>query len=1241
MNIRFAAHNGQSNILTLLFLLLSCGFVEAQYAGGNGRGDFSQKKILCGEVPSIQITENSDVPNDGFVCDNSSVTLTVSGSSTYVWSTGSTSTSINETPMATTTYTVTATSASGCTATTSKTITVNPVNSAGAASSTSALCVNSVMTNITHTTTSATGIGAATGLPPGVSANWASSVITISGTPSATGTFNYSIPLTGGCGSASATGTIQVVATSVILVQVSETSGVANNDGITCAGNSVTLGTSGGTYLWSGSQTTASITVSPSSTATYTVTVTDSNNCTATAATTISVEPLPSASVSVSETSGATSNDGIICAGTSSTLIASGGTTYSWSTGGTTAVISATPSVTTTYTVTVTNANNCSVTSSRTITVAPLPEITVSSKTDITCNGASNGSLSLNVTGGNGSPVYAWSNMATTPGLSGLSAGTYTVTVTNSGNCSSTASATISEPPVLAATKTQKNLCTGFINGKISLSVTGGTTPYSYLWSNAATIEDLSGLNTGSYTVTVTDANNCTATASATLTSGTPPLPVFSPGETSGSQVNDGNICAGAVVNLSADEWDVYNWSTGSSGASLDVAPYCTTTYTVTVSDSYGCISSGSFTVNVKNKPSVSSLSPLSGSTGTTITINGLFLDEVTQVKFNNVPGTNLTVVSPTQLTVVLPAPGMQQITLVSDCGNVTVLNTSPVVSSFTPSTGVPGTIITVSGSNLDQLVSATVGTKDAVIIEKSASMAKLIVMPGAVTGSLSVTTATSTVTATGNFTVGITPYPYIQQGSKQAGSSLNTLLATSVVVSSDGNTAVIGGPGDSSNKGAAWVYVRNGTSWSLQSKLVGTGSAGASRQGTSVAVSTDGNTVVSGGPGDNNNSGAVWVFIRNSSGWSQMGNKLTGTGASGAAQQGTSVALSADGNTLAVGGVADDNFAGALWAYERLDNQWAQIGDKVVGAGAIGKARQGASIGLSADGKMMAWGGYQDNNRLGAVWVYLRNECIWNQQGGKLVGTGGSAQAWQGYSVALSADGKTLLSGGCNDNNLAGATWVYTSNGSSWTQQARLVGTLSGTSARQGYSASLSADGNTVMSGAFGDDSNKGSVWIFKKTGGTWTQQGAKMRGTGANGPAKQGTSVSVSANGSTAIVGGPTDNSNRGAFWIYTPVQSSLSGIHSLVEDRNELSAGFRLDQNIPNPVADHTSVSFFMPDAGSAEWKITDMSGRVVLLLQREYPSGENMEVFDLNGFSGIYYYCLKTSSGILTRKMIAGQ
>ncbi|HQV97874.1 MAG TPA: hypothetical protein PLE29_09435, partial [Saprospiraceae bacterium] len=139
-------------------------------------------------------------------------------------------------------------------------------------------------------------------------------------------------------------------------ITVAETSGTTNNDGNICAGASATLTASGGTsYIWSTAATTAGISVTPTGTTTYTVTVTNTNGCTDTEVTTITVNPLPTAAISIAETSGTTNNDGIICTGATSTLTASGGTIYVWSTAATTAGISVTPTGTTTYTVTVTN----------------------------------------------------------------------------------------------------------------------------------------------------------------------------------------------------------------------------------------------------------------------------------------------------------------------------------------------------------------------------------------------------------------------------------------------------------------------------------------------------------------------------------------------------------------------------------------------------------------------------------------------------------------------------------------------------------------------------------------------------------------------------------------------------------------------------------------------------------------------------------------------------------------------
>jgi hypothetical protein len=134
-------------------------------------------------------------------------------------------------------------------------------------------------------------------------------------------------------------------------------------------------------------------------------------------------------------------------------------------------------------------------------------------------------------------------------------------------------------------------------------------------------------------------------------------------------------------------------------------------------------------------------------------------------------------------------------------------------------------------------------------------------------------------------------------------------------------------------------------------------------------------------------------------------------------------------------------------------------------------------------------------------------------QQGPKLVGTGAAnspVAAEQGVSVALSGDGNTAIVGGPGDNSSIGAVWVYTRSGGVWTQQGnKLVGT-----------------------GAVG--------WDYTRSGGVWTQQGNKLVGTGAVGASYQGNSAALSADGNTAIVGGPGDNGNIGAVWVFVqPLQ------------------------------------------------------------------------------------------------------
>jgi hypothetical protein len=216
----------------------------------------------------------------------------------------------------------------------------------------------------------------------------------------------------------------------------------------------------------------------------------------------------------------------------------------------------------------------------------------------------------------------------------------------------------------------------------------------------------------------------------------------------------------------------------------------------------------------------------------------------------------------------------------------------------------------------------------------------------------------------------------FIQQGPKLVGSGalVPTAQGESVALSADGSTAIVGGYTDNSGTGAAWVYTRSGGVWTQQgSKLVGTGAVGNASQGVSVALSADGNTAIVGGYTDNSNAGAAWVYTRSGGVWTQQGSKLVGTGAVGNAEQGICVALSADGNTAIVGGLTDDSGTGAVWVYTRSGGAWAQQGSKLVGTGAVGNAEQGSHVALSADGNTAMLGGRGDNLGTGAAWVFIQ----------------------------------------------------------------------------------------------------------------------------------------------------------------------------------------------------------------------------------------------------------------------------
>ncbi|OQY96075.1 MAG: hypothetical protein B6D37_02910, partial [Sphingobacteriales bacterium UTBCD1] len=417
-------------------------------------------------------------------------------------------------------------------------LTVNATNTVGAASNSPTVCINTGSVTITHATTGATGIGTPTNLPAGVTAGWSSNTITISGTPTQSGTFNYSIPLTGGCGALNATGTITVTAAPVISMSnsyiclgsvsqiLSPTSGgtwVSNNPSVaTVANNGTVTAVAAGTVTFTFtdgttgcSNTTAALTVDASC---QVVTLTQPAQLNAT----ISTDPLSPTTVCANDAATITVT---ITGGTQPYKIngdvQSGAGPFIYT------VHPATSPVTTfnNSNIIISDANNCttgSTTGSVTITVAT-PIVTLVSKTDVSCNGGSNGAINVSVSGGTGPYTYAWTKndiaYATTEDLTGLSAGTYKLTVTSTEPCTSQVlTVVINEPAVITVANdgSQVNVSCAGNDGSITLgTVSGGTPNYVYSWTKtgdlsfSASTANLSGLTIGTYNYSVTDANGC------------------------------------------------------------------------------------------------------------------------------------------------------------------------------------------------------------------------------------------------------------------------------------------------------------------------------------------------------------------------------------------------------------------------------------------------------------------------------------------------------------------------------------------------------------------------------------------------------------------------------------------------------------------------------------------------------------------------------------------------------------
>ena len=520
--------------------------------------------------------------NNGPYCAGATINLSSNGGSTYSWSGPNGFSSITQNPTINPStsansgiYTVTVTS-NNCTAvtTTSVNILANPIpnlNTNGPVCAGTSLSINCN-----------NGVAWSWNGPNGFVTSTQNNVLNPVSVLSS-GTYSITITDANGC---TGNGTINVIVNPIPVINVTAPP--------ICTGFSGTLTASGAsTYFWSPGTTPstgATVSANPASTTNYTVTGLDANGCIGTTTVALVVNPNLTINTSPSDT---------ICQGSSAVLTAntSGTATFTWSPGGQTgSSISVSPTSNTTYTVNGVDAIGC--TGTTTLSISVSPTMTVSAVADsANCNNQCDGQANITVLPASGNfanYTYQWSsNVSNSATATSLCAGTYSVNVTDAAGCQNTITVVVAQPTPLTANISGTDvLCFGGTNGAVAVTASGGTGSYSYSWNNSVNSPSQGNLPAGTYSVIISDANNCTVTTQVSLSEPSAPLSV-----SLSSTTIDCSSPTATITSLATGGTPNYSYTWNPSGSGPISSGMTAGTYTVIVTDANNCQTTQTVTV--------------------------------------------------------------------------------------------------------------------------------------------------------------------------------------------------------------------------------------------------------------------------------------------------------------------------------------------------------------------------------------------------------------------------------------------------------------------------------------------------------------------------------------------------------------------------------------------------------------------------------------------------------------------
>ncbi|MCC6405502.1 MAG: FG-GAP repeat protein, partial [Candidatus Yanofskybacteria bacterium] len=356
--------------------------------------------------------------------------------------------------------------------------------------------------------------------------------------------------------------------------------------------------------------------------------------------------------------------------------------------------------------------------------------------------------------------------------------------------------------------------------------------------------------------------------------------------------------------------------------------------------------------------------------------------------------------------------------------------------------------------------------------------------------------------------------------------------------VTPDGSRMIIGARG----KEAAYIYVRSGTTWTLEQQITGSDTVAGDNFGNSVAITSDGSRVVVGSYRQAlNDPGAVYVFSRSGATWTEE-QKLTasdiGAGING--YFGYSVGIADDGSRLIVGARGGRNGAlaatGSAYIFTRSGVTWTEEQELNASDGVVSDYFGGA-VAIDSTGTRVAIGASRRNTYTGAVYVFSRSGVTWTEEQIVTASDGTNYDEF-GYEFSVSLDdaGTRMAVGayGYTGGNYTGAVYVFSRSGVTWTEEQKLLASDTATGSLFGVSTALTGDGATLSVGAYGVGSYQGAGYVFARVATTWSES---EKITAADGAASDqfGITTAIVDDGSRVFFGSDV-NSSAGAIYVFT---------------------------------------------------------------------------------------------------------